>query len=287
MRNRVIVSIVVLAVALAFSSVASAQTAAKSTPTWLKCPRCQNNQEIRDSREKYKVDTHPFNAHDLSGIWGNNGVPLNMKAVPPLTDWGKEQYQATKAEESAAGLAVSNSKDGMLICDPLGFPRLFAYNYGFEFVMLPDRVIQFFEWGHTFRTIWTDGRKLPDDPPQARWLGYAIGHWDGDTFVVESNGFDDRSWLSEDRRDRRWGFPHSDQMTTVERYTRTNFGAMDASLTITDPKTFTQPWTTAGKINLAPDTELWEYFCVTSESEEFNTRLTDPASGKTSNPGGR
>ena len=149
-------------------------------------------------------------------------------------------------------LAVSNSKDGMLICDPLGYPRSFAYNYGFQFVVLPDRVLQFFEWGHTWRDIWTDGRKLPDDPPQPRWLGYAVGRWEGNTFVVESSGYDDRSWIQEDRRDRRWGFPHTDQMRIVERYTRTSFGTLDAELTIIDPEIYTKPWTTKGTIQLSP-----------------------------------
>jgi hypothetical protein len=167
----------------------------------------------------------------------------------------------------------------MLICDPLGYPRLFAYNYGFQFVMLPDSMLQFFEWGHTWRTIWTDGRKLPEDPPQPRWLGYAVGRWEGDTFVVEANGYDDRSWLSEDRRDRRWGFPHTDQLRTVERYKRTSYDTLEASITITDPKVFTRPWTTSGKIQLRPGTEIWEYFCVPSESNEYNNRLTKPAAG--------
>ena len=166
-------------------------------------------------------------------------------------------------------------------------PRAFTYNYGFEFVMLPDRVLQFFEWGHTWRTIWTDGRALPTNPPTPRWLGYAVGRWEGDTFVVETTGFDDRSWLAEDRDNARrqpedrgnYGFPHSDEMRTVERYKRTSFGTLDATLTITDPKVYTQPWTTSGTIRLTPGTEIWEYFCVPSESAEYNQRVTAAAAG--------
>jgi hypothetical protein len=167
----------------------------------------------------------------------------------------------------------------MLICDPLGYPRLFAYNYGFEFVVLPNRVLQFFEFGHSWRDIWTDGRQLPEEPPQPRWMGYAVGRWEGDTFVVESNGYDDRSWLSEDRRDRRWGFPHSDKLRVVERYRRTSYGTLDASLTIIDPEIFTKPWTTSGTIQLSPGTELWEYMCVTSESEAYNRDKLRPQVG--------
>ena len=277
MRNPTIAWMVALAAVLAFSSAALAQSAPPPAG-WLHCPRCQGAKDRAEAFEKYKVAGHPFDPHDLSGVWGFNGVELDVMAVPPLTAWGKEQYDATRSEETAIG-PVSNSKDGMLLCDPLGYPRLFAYNYGFQFAMLPDKVVQFFEFGHTWRDIWTDGRALPDDPPQARWMGYAVGRWEGDTFVIESNGYDDRSWLSEDRRDRRWGFPHSDELRVVERYKRTSFGTMDASLTIIDPKTYKKPWTTTGKINLSPGAELGEYMCVPSESEQFNREYIRPAAG--------
>ena len=279
MRNAGSISIPALLALLAFSPLVMAQTSSAALPPgWLPCPRCQSAQDRTQARAKYDVDRHPFDARDLSGVWGNNGMELNV-VVPPFTAKGKELYDATRAEETPGGLAVSNSKDGMLICDPLGYPRSFAYNYGFQFVVLPDRVLQFFELGHTWRDIWTDGRQLPDDPPQPRWMGYAVGRWEGDTFVVESNGYDDRSWLQEDRRDRRWGFPHSDQLRVVERYRRTSYGTLEASLTIIDPEIYKKPWTTSGTIALSPGTELWEYLCVTSESEQFNAQKLRPQVG--------
>jgi len=241
-------------------------------PGWKTCPRCTNNKQLAAANKAYKVEGHAFNAKDLSGVWGNNGIELDVKNVPPFTPEGQKMFDATRSE-----IPTTNSRDGMLICDPLGYPRWFAYNYGMEFAMLPDRVLQFFEWGHTWRTIWTDGRKLPDDPPQQRWLGYAIGHWEGNTLVVEGNGYDERSWISEDRRNRIRGFAHSDQMKTMERYTRTSYGTLEAEMTVTDPKVFMQPWTTKAKIELRPNAELWEYFCVPSESDEYNKRLIDAA----------
>ena len=278
MRTRV-VSIPSLLAMLLCSPLVMAQTGSSvNPPGWLPCPRCQSVQERNAARAKYNVDKRPFNPRDISGIWGDIGMELNI-VVPPFTAKGKALYDATRADETPDGTAVSNSKDGMLICDPLGYPRAFAYNYGFQFVVLPDRVIQFFEFGHTWRDIWTDGRTLPDDPPQPRWLGYAIGRWDGDTFVVESNGYDDRSWIQEDRRDRRWGFPHTEQMRVVERYKRTGFGTLDAELTIIDSEVFKKPWTTHGVIQLRPGTELWEYMCAPSESEAFNAQKIRPQAG--------
>jgi len=206
-------------------------------------------------------------------------MELDVKNVPAFTAWGYEQYQATRSEESPLGIPLSNSKDPMMRCDPLGYPRLFAYNYGFEFLQLPDRAIQFFEWGHNWRTIWTDGRKLPENPPEPRWLGYAVGHWEGDTFIVESNGYDDRSWLTEDRRDRRWGFPHSDQLRVEEKYRRIGYDTLEATLTIIDPKVFKKPWTTTGKIRMSVGTELGEYLCVHSDNDLFNQQYVIPAAG--------
>jgi len=245
-------------------------------PGWKTCPRCTNNKQLAAAYKQYKVEGHPFDAHDLSGVWGNNGMELDVKNVPPFTPDGQKMFEATRSE-----IPTTNTKDGMLICDPLGYPRWFAYNYGMQFVMLPDRVLQFFEWGHTWRDIWTDGRKLPEDPPTPRWLGYAVGHWEGDTLVVEGNGYDERSWISEDRRNRIRGFAHSDQMRTTERYRRTSYGSLEAEVTITDPKVFQKPWVTKGKIELRPNAELWEYFCVPSESDDYNRKLIDAAKTST------
>jgi hypothetical protein len=246
-------------------------------PGWKTCPRCQNNAHIRAARETYKVDGHPFNPRDLSGVWGNNGIDLDWKTLPPLTAYGRELWQATQAVQTHPEIPPTNggdgSKDPMLHCDPLGYPRSFTYNYGFEIVHLPDRVVQFFEWGNYHRIIWTDGRKLPDDPPQPRWYGYNVGHWEGDTFVVESNGFEARSWVVDDKRSQQRGMPHSDEMKVTERYKRTSYGNLQIELTIIDPKVYEKPWTTVGNVDLRPGAELGEYYCVPSDSEQYNREV--------------
>ncbi len=274
MRNGIFVSMAAFVLSLAFATTLPAQTA---RPTWKDCPNCQTPEERAASRAK--AANLPFNPRDLTGVWNQNRVQLNRNA-PPMTPWGKERYEATKTDITINGETVGSSKDPMVRCDPMGWPRWFTYNYGFEFAQLPDRLIQFIEWGHTFRTIWTDGRELPKpgdvDP---RWTGYSVGRWEGDTFVVESTGFDDRSWLSENRVDRRYGYPHSEELRTIERYKRINHNTLEASLTIIDPKTFTEPWVTTGQILRSPDTELGEYFCVPSEAQEHTDRVLLPAAG--------
>jgi hypothetical protein len=248
-------------------------------PGWLPAVRRHSVEAQRADRIKYKIDERKHDPRDLSGMWGENGFGLNSRAAPPFTPYGQQLSEATQADISAAGFAIDGSKDPQQICDPMGFPRLWTFNYGMEFVQLPDRLLQFFEWGHTWRTIWTDGRKLPPDPPQQRFLGYAVGHWEGDTFVVESNGYDDRSWIGRDSRNGEKGFPHSDEMRIVERYRRTAVDTLEFELTIIDPKVYTAPWTSSGRAKLYPGTELGEYLCVPSEERDFQNFVSRPAAG--------
>src|SRR5215467_5513370 len=272
------VSIVILA-----CSVAAMQQGQDSIPApagWAQCPRCQNNKDRADAKVKYKMEGHPFNAHDISGVWGFGDAGGSFRNPPPMTDWGKKQHAATMGEKNAAGeyLHSKDTSEGtgtQIVCDPRGWPRLHQINYGFEFIMLPDRVFQFFEQTHTWRTIWTDGRKLPDDPPEPRWMGWNVGHWEGDTFVIESNGFDERSWINASQPDGGW--THSDEMKVVERWRRVNYGTIEAQFTITDAKTYTKPWVSPKNLTkLVPGAELWEDQCVPSDYATFNEEVFLP-----------
>lgn len=296
MRN-LAVSLLALATLAAFGPIALAQQGATASgqtppvnsserpglevplvtpgPGWEPCPRCENQGYMAEGRKKQNVDTRPFDAHDISGVWsGNpadletNGTRLDTKAVPAFTPYGQKLFEADQSDSPQW-----NSKDPLNICDPQGWPRWLTYNYGFEFVVLPKRVLQFFEQGHTWRDIWTDGRKLPPNPPIPRYLGYAVGRWEGDTFVVESNGYDDRSWIADagfQAGHRPGGYPHSDEMRVEERYKRLEYGLLQITLTITDPKVYTAPWTSSGLITLIPNTEIAEHFCVPSDNIYYN-----------------
>jgi hypothetical protein len=278
MRHFAIIGVVSLAALLGISPLALAQKPGLEIPVvtpgpgWKTCPRCENDAHVAEDRKKANVDTHPFDKHDISGVWGNSGVQFDLKMAPAFTAYGKQLYDGTRSDSDQW-----NSKDPMNVCDPLGYPREFTYNYGMEFVQLPERVLQMFEFGHTWRTIWTDGRKLPPNPPIQRYLGYSVGRWDGDTFVVETSGFDDRSWVTEDTRQSRNGFPHTDEMRIEETYKRLDYGKLQATLTVIDPKVYTAPWTTTGTITLRPNTEIGEHFCVPSDSISFNDQNTTPS----------
>jgi hypothetical protein len=110
------------------------------------------------------------------------------------------------------------------------------------------------------RQIFLDGRPLPKDPNPA-WMGYSIGHWEGDTLVVESTGFNDRSWLD------MGGHPHTESLRTTERFRRTSFGHMDVQVTFDDPSAYKHPWTISFGANFAPDTEMLESVCAENERD--------------------
>ena len=121
-----------------------------------------------------------------------------------------------------------------------------------------------YEQDTSFRQVFVDGRKQPGDP-QPSWLGYSVGKWDGDSLVIETAGFNDRSWLDA------FGHPHSDAMHVTERFHRRDFGHMEVEITVDDPKTYTKPFTIKVNQRLLPDTELLESFCL--ENERDRTHL--------------
>jgi hypothetical protein len=99
-----------------------------------------------------------------------------------------------------------------------------------------------------------DGRALPKDP-NPTWFGYSVGHWDGDTLVVDTAGMNDKTWIDSG------GHPHSEDLHVTERFKRLDFGHINLEIKIDDPKAYTKPWTASYGLALMPDTEMLEYVC--------------------------
>ena len=259
--------LIVMATALLCSSVVRGQSAAPRGPDQALPPAAPRD--------------HPFDPHDLSGIWwGRSARGVNSSlsvAAPPMTPWAQERYNAAKPGLGRSARAQPLGNDPMMICDPMGFPRImFWTNYPYEIVQVPNRVIVFFDWFYTYRTIWTDGRELEADP-DSRWYGNSVGKWEGNTFVVRSNGFDDRSWLDAD------GHPHSDEMRLEERYRRMNHDTIELTMTLTDPKAYTKPWMSDTMTLTLADakTKMREDVCVPSVEQKYKEVIRDPAGGAT------
>jgi hypothetical protein len=177
--------------------------------------------------------------------------------------------------------ALGNDPTGE--CNPSGVPRLLLFPRPIEFVQTADKTLQFFQWTRAWRDIWTDGRSLPEEPPLPAWYGYSVGKWEGDTFVVDSYGFDERAWVDH------FGYPLSDEMRLQERYRRVSRDTMELEMTINDPQTYTRPWVAQKKVfTLQPKGAksvtfdgwygMLEEICAPlDEVDQFNSRMRDPA----------
>lgn len=266
MQNRAIRSIAGALTLLTLSSGTFAQTAQAPAST------------------KRKIETpQAFDAHDLTGIWVRGKAPRGNAPLsgerPPMTPWGQAKFNTVKGSftySRAPGIAppIAPEKewnDPMLQCEPAGYPRVMLQIFAplMRFIQTSNEVVEFFEWGHTWRDIWTDGRK-PIENPEPTFYGYSVGHWEGDAFVVESSGFTDRTWTDP------LGSPHSEQMTLHEVFRRLDHDHLELVITLTDPKTYTKPWVSdkllfdwAPKSPRSENEELREDFCIYSDQASF------------------
>jgi len=174
-------------------------------------------------------------------------TPVEHVVDVPFQPWAETLYRQR--------IADLQKDDPEARCLPPGIPRMHQTPFPFQVFQLPDRVLFVFEGGsHFWRTIFTDGRAHSKEPNPG-YLGESIGHWDGDTLVVDTIGFNDRTWLDQD------GHPHTEALHTVERFTRRDEMTLHYQVTIEDPGAYTRPWTTSYTIPWSPGAELMEYVC--------------------------
>jgi len=211
---------------------------------------------------------------DLSGIWQAAAEPrgpglyglgesANSKYFRDiLADFkpGEEPLLPAAAELYRQRSQAAGTGNPGLNCLPEGVPHADLLPEPFKIIQTPAVTLVLYEVETTFRQIFTDGRKQVSDP-QPSWMGYSVGKWEGDTLVVDTQGFNSLSWL--DVR----GHGHSEDMRVEERFHRRDFGHLDVTVTITDPKTFTRPITISFVEELLPDTDLIEHYCLENEKD--------------------
>jgi hypothetical protein len=189
---------------------------------------------------------------NLSGIWHADGRYLDNLAGTgvevPMLPWAaavyKERFDSLGKDKPQVRCMPHGVPDAMLVA---GIP--------FKIIQTPGVTVVLYEEFNQYRQIFTDGRALPEDPDPA-WFGFSIGKWEGDTFVVDSAGFKEGSWLDNG------GHPHTEALHLTERFRRRNFGTMELEVAVNDPKAYTKPWKSVTlRFQLLPDTELIEHLC--------------------------
>jgi hypothetical protein len=237
-----------------FAGIVFSLIASSSAAQWIQHPtpgirRTADGKPDLTARTPRTRDGKP----DLSGVWERsndhyyNNVAADLKPAD-VKPWAQALYQRRLADFAVDSMETQ--------CLPLG-PAALTDSEPVKFIQTPSLIVILLE-DLTYRQIHMDGRKLPKDPNPS-WMGYSVGHWDGDTLVVETSGFTERAWLDYD------GHPHTEALRVTERYRRRDFGHLDVKVTFDDPGAYARPWTVSVPMELFPDTELLEYVCRENE----------------------
>jgi hypothetical protein len=204
-------------------------------------------------------------AADFTGVWRTINAPAAPRVntslrwlpaegeLPPLN----AEYMAKYKKVQASRETGSEETEPVARCLPPGMPYFTLAQYGLEIVQSPTKIAFFSEWMDAYRRVYLDGRKMPADFDPS-YQGYSTGHWEGDTLVVETINLRDESVLD------RYGSPHSDAMTIVERIRLTAPDVLEDSMIVTDPKAFTKPWEVVRRYRRAgkDNDELHENTCT-------------------------
>ena len=251
--------------------------AAEASAQWVKNPD-SSIQWTRDGKPNLSArapkarDGKP----DLSGVWlpepDPKGTPQGVESITGIVlprhmvditaNLKPEDVPFQPASEALfkQRLQSQGKDDPIAHCQPTGVPALGALPLPYKIIQMPRLIVILYEENTVFRQIFLDPRQ-PVQDPEPRWMGYSSGKWDGDTLVVDTVGFNDRSWLD------RMGHPHSDALHVIERFRRRDAGHLEIEVTIDDPKAYTKPIMYTQKAALVPDEDLLEYFCSDNEKD--------------------
>ena len=190
---------------------------------------------------------------DLTGLWEivtNDGAVGNVALRKPgdLQPADIQPWVKAAVQQRAENFGIDNPN---YKCLPQG-PN-YSTGAGVKRILQTPAMIVILQEDLTYRVIHMDSRALETDPNPS-WMGYTVGHWDGDTLVAESNGYNDKTWLL-------GGYPHTEALRMTERFRRTDFGHLEISVTFQDPKAYNKAWTLALSAQFAADTELIEAIC--------------------------
>jgi hypothetical protein len=200
------------------------------------------------------MPVRPDGKPDLTGIWQPTGAKylVNLAADYKPNELGMLPWAEALTRDRSSGVHSAEESDAN--CLPPGVPKISATPNPFKIIQEPNLIVILYETFGIFRQVFLDGRELQRDP-NPTWSGYSTGKWEGDTLVVNTVGFNGKTWLD------KIGHPVTETLRVTERFRRPDFGHLEIKVTIDDPKTFSKPWTVTEGMELLTDTELMETVC--------------------------
>lgn len=200
---------------------------------------------------------------DWTGVWEIDWRGSRRPAPPRPQMKLKPEYQKKLDAYRAAQKDGENLQSQGANCVPPGLPGIMSQPYPIEFLYTPGKIVMVIEAYMQFRHIYTDGRKHPEDPDPA-YMGHSIGHWEGDTLVVDSTGFNDTTLLTA-------GVPHSGQLRIVERIRRVDAQWLEIQTTLIDPVVLAEPYTSTASYRHLDD-EIREYICLENNRDSADEK---------------
>jgi hypothetical protein len=185
-----------------------------------------------------------------------------------LIDFKPEEVRLTPEGEALMKRKASERNVENVCHGEYGWPVLGLLAEPIKLVQAPKETVILYEIDHEHRQIFVDGRQFPKDFQLPAYLGYSVGRWEGDTFIVETRGFNDRTPLDA------VGHPRSEAMHVTEKYRRRDYGHLESELTFDDPKIYTKPFTVKINYELVPNNDIFEMFC--GENEKDRTHMVKP-----------
>jgi hypothetical protein len=196
---------------------------------------------------------------DLSGVWRVKQSSYLTYVTSDLKPEEIRPWAAALYKQRADD--YRKDSDGIACLPPGPKAGISGLAFPMKIVQTPNLVVVLYEYETIYRQIFTDGRGLPEDP-NPTWMGYSAGHWDGDTLIVTTAGYNDRTTID------LAGHPHTEALRMTERYHRRDVGHLDVQVTFEDPKAYTRPWTLPIEFTLMADGDLIEYVCENERDKE-------------------
>jgi hypothetical protein len=226
---------------------------------------------------------------DLSGDWspdrtrGGMGQSLSLSDIGgrkrgneddiPYQPWARAKTLSEKTSTGPDPKFDETTDPQVIYCEPPSVPHIYLWPIKTKFIQTPEAVYVLYELGPFFRVVWLNGKHPADPDPQ--WWGHSIGSYEnGDTLVIDTVGFNDKTWLDQ------MGHPHTEQLHLIERYKRVNQNPLELDMTIDDPGAYTKPWNSHRNFALSTTGFLrYQQICSVRENQQFFDNTGKPAVG--------